>query len=65
MPRAKPTRLPVIEPMTAKAAALLELMARAITKIIPTKGDPIKKTWATPLRMKFIVPEIGSIKTAH
>jgi len=48
--------------MTANAAALLELMARAITKIIPTKGEPIKKTCPTPLRIKFIVPERGSKK---
>ena len=48
--------------MIAKAAALFELMARAITNMIPTKGDPMKKTWATPFRIKFIVPEIGSIK---
>jgi hypothetical protein len=44
MPKDKPTRLPAIDPMTAKAAALFELIARATTKIIPTRGDPMKKT---------------------
>jgi hypothetical protein len=44
MPKAKPTKLPATDPMTAKAAALFELIARAMTNIIPTKGEPIKKT---------------------